>query len=235
MKKRNTVIYLAVVIIVILAGVVVYVLQHDSNVEQKKIKEAIIHGEDIENKAGIVPLDLLRENAANNTATVLTKEQAQQIIEENNSHYTTAFSKDYDALWVAHENNLITYYTLYSFEDLPVYEIRVGGGCLGVQPLSIEIHNDTATAAGTVYSYSVYIDYDKENGTYRIDLSFWETPHTKFKIVKREGNWVLDAADHSSEGEEVPHTDPLKEHYDTLEQALTAAEQLDIEAVNPIQ
>lgn len=233
--QKKAIIWVVIIGITAIFSTVVFVRLGGSSSQKAEIKEAIVLGENVQSEVGIVPIDILRKNAEIGTETVLTEEQAQKIITENNSRYATAFSEDNESLWVMHEKNQITYYTQYSFADLPVYDIKVGGGCLDVQSLSITVEDDTATARGTVYSYSIYIDYDNESGLYSIDFSYWETPYTEFNVEKRDGNWVLDVEEHSSEGEEVPHTDNLKDHYDTLEEALTDAENLNISELNPVK
>lgn len=203
----------------------------NGNPEEDAIIECIQQAQTIEVNIGAVPTDILTENHKKGTETMLSEEQAQQVIDDYDQQLSAVFTQNYEKCLLASEESVISLFTQYSFDEMPTFDVQLDAGCLSYKKESIIIDGNTATADGTTVVWTKYIKRDNDAGRYMVILGYSRCFRTD-TLILRNDTWLIDTENYDLEFA-PDNYDHNKGTYDTFEKAVTAASKLDPAAENP--
>ncbi len=231
------------VLIPILAGILVITgialsaafMASDPKADQTEAEllNVIKEADQIRDDSVPLPMDLLKENLKNGTATIITEDQAQQLIGEKESENEYISESTKNNILSNMRGNLDYYYTKYSFDNAPNLAIPVGKGALIITS-SRRADGETTTVELTKVGWLISVERNAEKkNDYYIWMIFNKDRCTD-TLVQKDGAWVLNTETMSKEFAPDDYNYD-KGHYATIEEALDAAAKLDPAAENPFK
>lgn len=235
-KKKILIPILAGILIITGIALSVAFMASDPKADQTEAEllNVIKEADQIRDDSVPLPMDLLKENLKNGAATIITEDQAQQLIGEKDAENEYLSESTKNNMLSSMQSNLDYYYTKYSFDNAPNLDLPVGMGTFDYNIIKTSIDGETATVELTKVGWLISVERNAEKENDYYIWMIFNKDYCTDTLVQKDGSWVLNTETMSKEGPSDDYNYD-KGHYDTIEEALDAAAKLDPAVENPFK